>query len=94
MNHDSPLPAPQFFASGSNIDIEKLKDHEDGVGPKNYVVFSTMVDALGGLVIANLVWMPLFFYNLSSHGWNLHGLSYAVAFNSVAFGVQASLVTR
>jgi hypothetical protein len=89
MNHESPLPAPQFFASGSNIDIEKLKIHEDGVGPKNYVVYSSFLDDMISLVLSNIIWMPLFF-------WNLHyrGLAYAILFNGVTFGTQAAIVTR
>ena len=38
-NRESPLPAPQFFASGSNaLEADLPRDH-DGVGPDKFVVF-------------------------------------------------------
>jgi len=88
-NRESPLPAPQFTASGSNISVEKLGTAEDGVGPNNFVVYSGIWDDILSLIISNVIWMPLFFYL-----WNQVGLVHAIAFPFVAFGTQGSFITR
>ena len=88
-NKDSVTPAPQFFASGSNVDSKALKEEEDGVGPQSFVVFDTWRDTIVSLVLSNIIWLPLF---LST--WRAHGLLHAVLLNSVAFGTQAMIVTK
>jgi fatty acid desaturase len=88
-NRESPLPAPQFTAAGSNISVEKLGTAEDGVGPSNFVVFSEKSDDVISLLISNVIWMPLFFYL-----WSEVGLFHATAFNFVSFGFQSCLITR
>ena len=88
-NRKSPMPAPQFFASGSNSPAESLSMNEDGVGPDKFVVFSTNTDTAISLFISNIVWLPLFV-----HTWSNHGLSRAVLLNGLAFGTQAMLVTK
>lgn len=88
-NNDSPLPAPQFFASGSNVENKDLKDTEDGVGPEHFVVFDTWFDNAVSLVLSNVIWLPLFI-----HTWHRSGLVHAVLLNSIAFGTQAAVVTK
>jgi len=88
-NKDSPAPAPQFFASGSNVPEEKLREDEDGVGPENFLVFDTWKDTFVSLILSNVIWLPLF---VSS--WRSHSLLHAVLLNSVAFGTQAAIVTK
>jgi fatty acid desaturase len=88
-NHDSIIPAPQFFASGSNVDINTLKDDEDGVGPNNFVVYDTLYTNVVSIILANLIWLPLFITN-----YNKFGLVHAILFNSAAFGFQASIVVK
>ena len=88
-NQDSPMPAPQFFAAGSNIDIDRLQKHEDGVGPYNYLVYKDFFDEAVSCIMSNIIWMPLFFY-VSYHRGILHGVLY----NSICFGMQAMLATR
>ena len=88
-NNDSPAPAPQFFASGSNVPADKLKEAEDGVGPESFVVFDTWADTFLSLFLSNLIWLPLFVSAAQSHG-----LLHAVLLNSVAFGTQAAIVTK
>lgn len=84
-NKDSPLPAPQFFASGSNVDVSTLKKDDDGVGPENFVVFNSFLDDITSIVIANVIWLPLFLHN-----WRTHGFINAVLYNSLCFGVQSA----
>jgi len=87
-NRESPLPAPQFFASGSSIDEKKLNDNEDGVGPYNFVVFSKNIDYIISIIIANIIWMPLFFYN------NYYrGIIYAIMYNFIIFATQSLIIT-
>jgi hypothetical protein len=88
-NQDSPMPAPQFFAAGSNIDLDQLRGHEDGVGPYNYVVFKDLSDEVVSYAMSNVIWLPLFLW-VTYH----QGVLHAVLFNSICFGVQAMLVTR
>lgn len=92
-NHDSPMPAPQFFASGSNCTegelVEKNLNTHDGVGPTQFLLFDTSMDNIISLIISNIVWAPLFFYNLK-----YRGIQHAVLFNAVAFGFQAAMITR
>lgn len=88
-NRESPLPAPQFFASGSNAKESELPRDHDGVGPVKFVLFDLDVDSLISLIISNLVWFPLFLYN-----WQHRGLVHAIAFGAIAFGFQAAIVTK
>jgi len=92
-NKDSPMPAPQFFAPGSNTSeaelVEANLDTHDGVGPDQFLLFDTSLDNAISLVISNIVWMPLFLYNVQLRGWQ-----HAVLFNAVAFGFQAAVITR
>lgn len=88
-NNDSPAPAPQFFASGSNIDVKDLTKNEDGVGPQNFVVYDTYADNVISLVISNIIWLPLFIST-----WKNYGFVNAVLLNSMSFGFQAAIVTR
>lgn len=88
-NNDSPAPAPQFFASGSNVDIKELSVTEDGVGPDNFVVFDTLSDTIMSLILSNLIWLPLFIWT-----WKQHGFLHAVLLNSLSFGFQAAIVTQ
>lgn len=88
-NADSPAPAPQFFASGSNIDEKELKPTEDGVGPDNFVVYDTLTDTIRSLFLSNIIWLPLFF-----HTWKEFGIIRAFLLNSITFGIQASIVTK
>lgn len=83
------MPAPQFFASGSNVDVKVLSEAEDGVGPDNFVVFDTIQDTVKSLCISNIIWLPLFL-----NTWRNHGIIQAILLNSVTFGIQASLVTK
>eukprot|EP01035_Chromulina_nebulosa_P017165 gene17165-22680_t len=89
MNKESPAPAPQFFASGSNIEETGLKSYEDGVGPANFVVYDTPFDTFVSLTLANIIWLPLFV-----HTYRNHGFLQALLLNSISFGVQASIVTK
>jgi len=89
MNRESPMPAPQFFASGSNCKEKELADDHDGVGPDKFFLYDTPLDNYISLIISNVVWMPLFFYNVMNRS-----LLHAVLFNSVCFGFQAMLITR
>jgi len=88
-NNDSPAPAPQFFASGSNVGMKDLSSNEDGVGPDNFVVFDTFADTVTSLLLSNLVWLPLFLWT-----WMEHGLLRAFLLNSISFGFQAALITQ
>jgi linoleoyl-CoA desaturase len=92
-NRDSPMPAPQFFASGSNVSEQELVkmnlNTHDGVGPDHFLVQDSQFDNIVSLIISNIVWLPLFLYNVSHRG-----LYHAILFNSVAFGFQAALVTK
>jgi len=88
-NHDSPAPAPQFFASGSNVEESKLTEKEDGVGPEHFFVFDTYTDNVISLVLSNIVWLPLFV-----HTYMTHGLLRALLVNAVAFGTQAAVITQ
>jgi Fatty acid desaturase len=88
-NKSSPAPAPQFFASGSNIEESKLSNSEDGVGPDNFVVYDTLSDTISSLLLSNIIWLPLFV-----HTWRYHGFVHAVLLNSITFGIQASIVTK
>lgn len=88
-NNDSPAPAPQFFASGSNVDEDKLRGDEDGVGPYNFVVFDTIKDSIKSLILSNIIWLPLFY-----HTYNTHGLTRAILLNGMSFGFQAMIITR
>ena len=90
-NKDSPAPAPQFFASGSNVDESMLSETEDGIGGPsgNFVVFDTFLDNVKSIILSNVIWMPLFFWT-----WHRHGLLHAFLLNSIAFGTQASIVTK
>lgn len=88
-NNDSPAPAPQFFASGSNVDMKELSPNEDGVGPDNFVVFDTVSDTSKSLLLSNLIWLPLFLYT-----WRQHGLQHAFLLNSLSFGFQAAIITQ
>ena len=88
-NRESPLPAPQFFASGSNaLEADLPRDH-DGVGPDKFVVFDLDLDTIRSLILANIVWVPLFLYN-----WQVRGLFHAFMYPSIAFGMQAAIVTK
>lgn len=91
MNKSSPFPAPQFFAWGSNVPMNDLKSDEDGVGPTRFVVFRgyEWLKVFGGIVLSNIIWLPLFFTL-----WQRFGLVHAVLFNSIAFGTQSFFVTR
>jgi fatty acid desaturase len=88
-NHDSIAPAPQFFASGSSTEESKLQNHEDGVGPDNFIVYDTTADNWSSIFLSNVIWLPLFF-----HTWRNHGLIHAILLNSLSFGIQASIVTK
>lgn len=88
-NKESHLPAPQFFAAGSNAAYEDLKEDEDGVGPERYVLFESAWDNFVSVFLANLIWLPLFIYNVMHRGF-LH----ALLFNSICFGLQAGFVTK
>lgn len=88
-NNDSPAPAPQFFASGSNASEASLTGDDDGVGPEKFVVFDSWKDTVVSLVLSNVIWLPLFVSTYRSHG-----LLHAVLLNSIAFGTQAAIVTK
>lgn len=88
-NRDSPLPGPQFFASGSNAEIDELAKSEDGVGPEKFYIFYESYDHLWSIVLANIFWLPLFLRQ-----WQRFGLLHAIAFNFCVFGVQAAFITR
>lgn len=88
-NSNSVAPAPQFFASGSNVEESSLTKKDDGVGPENFVVYDTLSDTLSSLLLSNIIWLPLFI-----HTWKNHGFIHAVLLNSITFGIQASLVTK
>lgn len=95
-NHDSPAPAPQFFCSGSNVEESELKSFEDGVGDakvlkedQHFLIFDTTWDNIFSILLSNVIWAPLFFYN-----WKVRGFWTAVLFNSMSFGWQAVFVTR
>jgi hypothetical protein len=87
-NRNSPLPAPQFFANGSTINEDQLGLNEDGVGPNNFVVYANNFDYLISIIIANVIWLPLFFYN-----FYYNGILYAVLYNFITFGTQSALIT-
>lgn len=93
-NKDSVLPAPQFFASGSNVSEDKLGSNEDAVGPENFVVFDTFYDNMKSILISNIVWFPLFMHTWASSSWSLNGFIHATLLNYIVFGTQAFLVTR
>lgn len=88
-NTDSPAPAPQFFASGSNVEEDKLTENEDGVGPAHFFIYDTFYDNAVSLVLSNIIWLPLFMWT-----WSNHGLLQAILVNAVAFGTQSSVVTQ
>jgi len=88
-NADSPAPAPQFFASGSNVEEEKVRENEDGVGPNHFFIYDTLYDNILSLILSNIIWLPLFLWT-----WSNHGLLRALLVNAVAFGTQASVVTQ
>jgi hypothetical protein len=88
-NTDSIAPAPQFFASGSNVDRSELQADEDGVGPKRFVIRDGHKDTIRSLILSNIIWLPLFFWT-----WSHHGFLQALLLNSVAFGSQAYFVTK
>jgi fatty acid desaturase len=88
-NKDSMVPAPQFFASGSNVDEKVLTQRDDGVGPENFVVFDGPFDTAVSIFLSNIIWLPLFL-----HTWVHFGLMRAVLLNSMSFGFQAALITR
>jgi hypothetical protein len=89
MNRESPMPAPQFFASGSNCQESDLTETHDGVGPDKFLLFDLPMDTIISMIISNVVWLPLFL-------WNFHrfGLVHAVLFNAFAFGMQGAMITR
>lgn len=88
-NHDSVAPAPQFFASGSNVEELKLQQHEDGVGPDNFIVYDTHEDNLSSVILSNVIWLPLFVYTCYTRG-----IIHAFLLNSITFGIQASIITK
>lgn len=92
-NKDSPMPAPQFFASGSNTsEAELVKanlDYHDGVGPEQFLLYDTSMDNVISLIVSNIVWLPLFIFNVQTRG-----LQHAIVFPAVAFGFQAAMITR
>jgi fatty acid desaturase len=88
-NRDSPLPAPQFFAPGSNCEEGKLPKDSDGVGPDNFTVFDTDLDTYKSIFLANIVFLPMFLSN-----WKNYGLFHAILWNFCAFGTQAAWIAK
>ena len=88
-NKESIFPAPQFFAAGSNCLRNELNGKEDGVGPSKFFIFYEDYDHLISIILGNVIWMPLFLTL-----WQNHGLFHAIAFNTLVFGMQASIITR